>query len=216
MKNNRSKINSSILSAILKSSIPISIMAMPLIQIQSVQAFGGMASVDASQSGNTVIFQWQGSGVDFYHVRYRVKGGGETQVKTKSTSFTIKNTKPGGTYSIKVQACESHFLARSTCTQWQEKSFTTAAINDTCKQGYVWREATNTDRVCVTPAVRAETWKENADRSTMDTPDRSGNFRCKQGYVFRKADAKDEVCVTPASRDRAAEDNRQAGERHIP
>ncbi len=216
MKNNQSKINRSILSAVLKSSIPISIMAMPLIQIQSVQAFGGMASVDASQSGNTVIFQWQGSGVDFYHVRYRVNGGGETQVKTKSTSFTIKNTKPGGTYSIKVQACESQFLGRSTCTQWQGKSFTTAAVNDTCKQGYVWREATNTDRVCVTPAVRAETWKENADRRNDDTPDRSGAFRCKNGYVFRQAAANDRVCVTPASRDRAAEDNRQAGERRIP
>ena len=50
----------------------------------------------------------------------------------------------------------------------------------------------------------------------MNTPDPSGYTRCASGHVFRKADDRDEVCVTPASRDRAAEDNRHAGERHIP
>jgi hypothetical protein len=34
---------------------------------------------------------------------------------------------------------------------------------DTCRQGYVWREATPSDHVCVTPQVRAQTRADNAN-----------------------------------------------------
>lgn len=32
---------------------------------------------------------------------------------------------------------------------------------DTCLNGYVWRQADNADHVCVTPAVRSQTWYDN-------------------------------------------------------
>ncbi|GAA3416592.1 hypothetical protein [Streptosporangium vulgare] len=33
---------------------------------------------------------------------------------------------------------------------------------DTCKQGYVWRETTPADHVCVTPATREQVRADNA------------------------------------------------------
>jgi hypothetical protein len=33
---------------------------------------------------------------------------------------------------------------------------------DTCKHGYVWREATPDDHVCVTPGTRDQTADDNA------------------------------------------------------
>jgi hypothetical protein len=79
---------------------------------------------------------------------------------------------------------------------------------DTCAQGYVWREAFDVDHVCVTPAVRSQTARENAtaaqrrDASSSDVP-----VPCLQGFVFREAFNGDYVCVTPASRAQAAQDN---------
>jgi hypothetical protein len=32
---------------------------------------------------------------------------------------------------------------------------------DTCKQGFVWREATSADRVCVAPKIRTEAAEDN-------------------------------------------------------
>ncbi|MEE1751006.1 hypothetical protein PUR26_00415, partial [Streptomyces sp. SP18CS02] len=34
--------------------------------------------------------------------------------------------------------------------------------SDTCKSGYVWREATAGDRVCERPSVRTQAWNDNA------------------------------------------------------
>jgi hypothetical protein len=41
---------------------------------------------------------------------------------------------------------------------------------DTCKQGYVWREATPSDRVCVTPQVRAQTAEDNRRAAERRVP----------------------------------------------
>jgi hypothetical protein len=32
----------------------------------------------------------------------------------------------------------------------------------TCRQGYVWREARASDHVCVSPAMRTQTWEDNS------------------------------------------------------
>lgn len=37
---------------------------------------------------------------------------------------------------------------------------------DTCVSGYVWREANDTDHVCVTPAVRKQVAADNAAASS--------------------------------------------------
>jgi len=81
-----------------------------------------------------------------------------------------------------------------------------------CIQGYVWREATRNDRVCVTPATRQQARDDNAQTDARREPG-GGSFgfeTCKQGYVWREATSSDHVCVTPQTRDQARYDNSQA------
>jgi hypothetical protein len=83
-----------------------------------------------------------------------------------------------------------------------------------CVSGYVWREGSPTDHVCVTPAVRNQTALENAQAA--DRRAGSGDYgadTCKLGFVWRDAFANDHVCVEPAVRDQAANDNRLAASR---
>jgi hypothetical protein len=86
---------------------------------------------------------------------------------------------------------------------------------DTCLNGYVWREATPTDHVCVTPMVRLQTAQENgaaaAHRSPTGGP--SGADTCLNGYVWREAYAGDHACVLPPRRTQARNDNAQAAAR---
>jgi hypothetical protein len=86
---------------------------------------------------------------------------------------------------------------------------------DTCKQGYVWRGATPSDHVCVTPQTRDETAQENAQGPALKDPKGGayGPETCLQGFVWRDAVPNDTVCVVPASRDRAAADNAAAPSR---
>jgi hypothetical protein len=89
---------------------------------------------------------------------------------------------------------------------------------DSCKQGYVWREASANDRVCVTPEVRTQARNDNAAAASRREPNGGpyGPDTCKQGYVWREATANDRVCVMPQVRSQAADDNKRAGERRIP
>jgi hypothetical protein len=210
--------------------LQISTVVMPLIFSQSAKAADLTmdGEISAGQSGTSIQFFWVGRmGVDFYHVRYRVSGG-DKQVKISSNStngyfFDLNNVKPSATYSIRLQACQSNFLASSNCGPWRSVSFTTAAAPkpygvDTCNQGYVWREAQPNDRVCVTPAVRTQTRNENNSAADRREPNGGayGPNTCKQGFVWREATKNDPVCVIPAVRDQAAEDNRQAEARRVP
>jgi hypothetical protein len=86
-----------------------------------------------------------------------------------------------------------------------------------CKSGYVWREATPGDEVCVTPTVRNRTRRENALAARFREPNGGayGPDTCKQGYVWRETIPSDRVCVLPRIRAEAAEDNRQAESRRV-
>jgi hypothetical protein len=85
---------------------------------------------------------------------------------------------------------------------------------DTCKQGYVWREAIPSDHVCVTPAIRQQTWDDNGQASARRDPTGPyGSDTCVQGYVWRAAFPNDHICVTPQTRQQAQDDNSQARER---
>jgi hypothetical protein len=88
---------------------------------------------------------------------------------------------------------------------------------NTCIQGYVWREATPNDRVCVTPEIRTQTAEDNsAADSRIDPVDRTyGPFTCVQGYVWRETTPNDLVCVTPEVRSQAVADNSQASSRRV-
>ena len=86
---------------------------------------------------------------------------------------------------------------------------------NTCKQGYVWREADSSDYVCVTPATRTQARNDNAQAAARRNPNGGpyGPDTCIQGYVWREAFPGDHVCVTPNIRSQARSDNQQAGNR---
>ena len=85
----------------------------------------------------------------------------------------------------------------------------------TCLDGYVWRQATPRDHVCVTPEVRAQTARDNALAPTRVSAT-SGTFGpdlCVAGFVWRDALPGDRVCVTPATWQQVHDDNLTAGAR---
>ena len=86
---------------------------------------------------------------------------------------------------------------------------------DTCVQGYVWREARSSDRVCVVPAQRTQAAEDNRLAQTRREMNGGayGSETCKQGYVWREAFAGDTVCVTPETRSQVRSDNARAEQR---
>jgi hypothetical protein len=77
---------------------------------------------------------------------------------------------------------------------------------DTCRQGFVWREAFAGDHVCVRPWVRSQTAANNAAAPSRIYE----NGRCVDGLVWRESYPGDHVCVLPETRSRAARDNDRA------
>lgn len=80
---------------------------------------------------------------------------------------------------------------------------------DTCLEGYVWREATRDDHVCVAPAKRDLAASQNADQATRHNPDGT----CKSPFVYREATPSDKACVSESQRLFARWDNRD-GPKH--
>jgi hypothetical protein len=76
-----------------------------------------------------------------------------------------------------------------------------------CAQGYVWREASSIDRVCVVPATRTQAAADNAAAGSRHSPN---STTCVQGYVWREAFTGDVVCVTGAIRAQAKADDANA------
>jgi hypothetical protein len=97
---------------------------------------------------------------------------------------------------------------------------------DTCKQGFVWREAIRPewrsddpdDHVCVPGSSRTRAGQSNAADAERKNPARVsyGPNTCKQGFVWREADDFDWVCVTGATRDQVRSDNSLASSRRNP
>lgn len=82
---------------------------------------------------------------------------------------------------------------------------------DTCRNGYVWREAQPFDRVCVRPASRTTAARENSLAFTrIDPAGAYGPFSCLNGFVWREAFPGDAVCVTPARRTAVSRENAEA------
>lgn len=99
----------------------------------------------------------------------------------------------------------------------------------TCRDGFVWRQASASDRICAPPASRERVAAENAqDAANRDpfcapnpfSPDGCMWFpslgTCKSGFVPRNALPNDGICVTPAARDEAWHENTlAAGRTHL-
>jgi hypothetical protein len=85
----------------------------------------------------------------------------------------------------------------------------------TCLDGFMWRQATPSDHVCVTPDVRAQAARDNAlaAKRRSATSGTFGPDLCVAGFVWREAVPGDRVCVTPATWQQVHDDNRTAGQR---
>lgn len=92
-----------------------------------------------------------------------------------------------------------------------------AEAQDTCKPGYVWRDAYSGDHVCVTPSTRAQAAEDNRQAPARREAGGGayGSNTCRQGFVWREARVGDLVCVTPPTRTETASDNRQAAARRV-
>lgn len=88
---------------------------------------------------------------------------------------------------------------------------------DTCISGFVWREATAEDHVCVVPEVRTKARRDNAQaRYRVSLTDHTyGPDTCRQGYVWREATPEDHVCVPPSVREQVRHDNAVAQSRYV-
>lgn len=79
---------------------------------------------------------------------------------------------------------------------------------DTCKDGFVWRDAIPGDHVCVTPDRRSTSASENAIAgSRVDPGGAYGPNSCVAGFVWREAYSGDVVCVTPDRRSQVKQEN---------
>jgi hypothetical protein len=85
----------------------------------------------------------------------------------------------------------------------------------TCKDGYVYRLIKPGDKVCVTPASKAQADADNAAADSRKLVTVYGATACKMGYVWREAYSGDTVCVVPATRSQAAADNAAAASRWV-
>jgi len=80
---------------------------------------------------------------------------------------------------------------------------------DTCKSGYVWRDAIPGDHICVRPARRSKAAHENSIAGSRVNPAGAyGPNTCKPGFVWREAYAGDVVCVSGARREQVRRENR--------
>lgn len=82
---------------------------------------------------------------------------------------------------------------------------------DTCKQGFVWREAIADDHVCVRPESRSRAVDDNNNAASRREPNGGsyGSDTCIQGYVWREVVPSDHVCVTPQIREQTRLENSQ-------
>ncbi|MGW5162080.1 hypothetical protein ACWEPN_41985 [Nonomuraea wenchangensis] len=87
---------------------------------------------------------------------------------------------------------------------------------NTCKSGYLWRGADDSDHVCVTQETYDQVHADNAAAPSRWTNGPYGPQTCIDGYVWREAFIGDKVCVTHAIRAQTREDTRTAGDRVYP
>jgi len=75
--------------------------------------------------------------------------------------------------------------------------------SDACRPGFVWRMASPTDHVCVTPQTRAQIAADNAASRKYEARGAigaTGAPACPKGYVWRLSNPEDKVCVKAQAR----------------
>ena len=86
----------------------------------------------------------------------------------------------------------------------------------TCKDGYVYRLARSSDKICVPPDSKSQAQADNAAANSRKLVTVYGSDACQVGFVWREAFTGDHVCVTTAVRSQAAADNAAAASRVDP
>ena len=84
---------------------------------------------------------------------------------------------------------------------------TPVPLTSDCPEGLIQRGAAPGDGLCVPPATRERTLRENAAAASRAI---AGGDRCLSGFVWREATKSDHVCVEPAIRAAVARDNAAA------
>jgi hypothetical protein len=85
-----------------------------------------------------------------------------------------------------------------------------------CKVGFVPRQTSPDDGICVPPDSRDLVVAENARAVMLWLSGAYGPKTCAQGYVWREAIAGDLVCVTPDRRTAVAKENELDASRRVP
>jgi hypothetical protein len=165
---------------------------------------------------------------DAFNVMVEVPPGGWNQVELDSNGdgscialsgtciYYARNDKINGNpdkpYIFKIQSCRTRTLAPSVCSPWSSLAYYLPYGPDTCQDGYVWREASASDHVCVAPSSRDEARTDNSQApSRVSATDHSyGPDTCIPSFVWREAFQNDHVCVSPAVRDRTKSENQDA------
>jgi hypothetical protein len=126
-----------------------------------------------------------------------------------SDRININLDKP---YLFAIQSCRTRFASSSVCGPWSKVAHYLPHGWDTCVDGYVWRQASASDHVCVVPRSRDDARRDNAlAASRVSRTDRTyGPDTCIPGYVWREAFPNDHVCVPPATRTRTLNENADA------
>jgi hypothetical protein len=122
------------------------------------------------------------------------------------------------------QADQSRSTAtiRPTRTSTPRPTFTLTPrpARGTCMEGYVYRLINSSDKVCVSPASKAQAEADNAAAESRTLlralVDAYGEQACAAGFVWRGAFDGDLVCVDPSVRQQVIDDNNDAESRRVP
>ncbi|PEG38732.1 hypothetical protein CQY20_12230 [Mycolicibacterium agri] len=179
---------------------------------------------------------WRGTYVyDYFIVNYRPEGGPVDHRKHDEDGSwgwqPFDWLTPGTKYYFSVRGCNSGIFG-DPCSGWSpEASVVIEPLYgpDTCKDGFVWRDAVPGDHICVTPERRqkvADDFHTAKSRAAAQSPAAHlGDPRCianrtlpgcssmaapscLEGFVPRAVPGEDVlVCVTPQERDLIAQEN---------
>ena len=130
--------------------------------------------------------------------------------------YITKPGLPGGNGWIAGSTVTASCLPASVAVIAAPPTPTPKPASGTCKDGYVWRLIRSSDKVCVTPASKAQADADNAAANSRKLVTVYGATACKVGFVWREAYGGDVVCVTPATRSQAQADNAAAASRVDP
>jgi hypothetical protein len=122
-----------------------------------------------------------------------------------------------GSVAVSPSGDKTYTMTATGCggTVTKQASINVHPPSGTCKSGYTYRLASTLDKVCVTPASKAQAAADNAAADSRKIVNVYGLDACISGYVWREAYTNDHVCVTPATRSQAAADNAAAASRWV-